>query len=111
MVAVREHRPAPPGPRLALADRRIEVLGRRDLKSLHPRRQRLLVLGLDQQVHVVSLDAELHDPEVLAQRRGQRRLADRLVHAPPPQVADRVHRSQRHVHGIPRMQVRPLLVR
>ena len=84
VVAVREHRAPAPQARLALADRRVEVLGGRDLEALHAPGQRQLVIGLDQQVHVRALDAELHDAEVLAQRRGQRGLAERLVHAPPP---------------------------
>src|SRR5262249_21241673 len=37
--------------------------------------------------------------------------ADRLVDAPPAQVADRADDPQRHVHGIPCMQKRPFLVR
>jgi hypothetical protein len=83
MVPVGEHAAAPPRPALAFADRRIDVLGRGNLEALHAGGQRTLVIGLDEQVYVVALDAELHDPEVLAARRGQRRFADRLVDAAP----------------------------
>jgi len=48
VIAIQEHGAAPSRPLPALANRRIEVLGGGDLKSLHPRRQRALVLGLDQ---------------------------------------------------------------
>ena len=58
-----------------------------------------------------ALDAEMDDPEVLAPRRGQRGLADRLIDAAAAQVADRADRAQRDVHRIPRVEERPLLVR
>jgi len=111
VIAIRKYRPPPPRPRPALADRRVEVLGGGDLEALHPRRERGLVVCLDDQVDVRALDACVHDPEVLAPRSGERRFADRLVDAPPAQVADRSDDSQRDVHGIPRMQKRPLPVR
>src|ERR1044071_6937025 len=60
---------------------------------------------------VRALDAELNDAEVLAQRRGERGLADRLVHAAPAQVADGADHSQDDVDRIPRMEERPFLVR
>src|SRR5213078_4277299 len=53
-----------------------------------------------EQVDVVALDAEVDDPEVLAQRGGERRFADRLVHAATAQVADRADDPQHHVHGV-----------
>ena len=65
------------------------MLGGRDLKPLHPDGERALVVGLDEQMQVVALDAEVHDPEVLAPRRGQRGLANRLVRRAAAQVADR----------------------
>ena len=87
------------------------MLGRRDLEALHPRRQGLLVIGLDEQVNVRALDAQLHDPEPLAPGGGQRRLADRLIGQPAPQAPDRTHHAQRHVDRMPRLQVEPCLVR
>ena len=111
VVAVGEHHAPPARPRLALADRRVEVLGSRDLEPLHSAGQHALVAGLDQQVDVRPLDAELHDAEVLAQRRGQRGFPDRLVHAAAAQVADGAHDPQDHVNRVPGMQERPLLVR
>src|ERR1041384_883200 len=88
VVAVREHRSSPPRPRLSFADSRIEVLGRRDLKSLHARSEGALVISLDQQVDVVVLDTQLHDAEVLAARRRQRGFADGLVDTTRAKIAD-----------------------
>ena len=102
VVAVGEYRTPPPGARPALADRRVEVLGRRDLEALHPGRERALVVGFDEQMQVVALDAQVHDPEVLTPRRGQRRLANCLVRRSAAQVADRRHDAQHHMHGMPR---------
>src|SRR5262249_60403762 len=59
----------------------------------------------------VALDAEMTDAKVLAPRGGQRRLADRLVHAAAAQVARGADRPQRDVHGKSRVQERPRLVR
>jgi hypothetical protein len=70
----------------------------------------LLVLGLDQQVHVAPLDAEVDDPEVITARRRERRLADRVIHAAATEVADGGDRPQHHVHWMPCMQKRPRLV-
>ena len=66
LVAIGEHGASPAWPGPALADRRIEVLGGRDLKALHPRPQCLLGVGLDEQVDVRALDADVHDPKVFA---------------------------------------------
>lgn len=111
VVAVRKHRAPPPRPGPVLADRSIEVLGRRDLEALHPLSQRRLVVGLHQQVDVRALDAEMDDAEVLAQRGRERGFTDRVIHASPPQVAHRADDAQRDMHRIPRVQERPLLVR
>jgi hypothetical protein len=111
VVAVGEHHASPAWPGLALADRRVEVLGRRDLKALQAPGQRCLVVGFHQQVDVRPLDAELHDAKALAPRGGQRGLANRLVHAAATQVADGVDHPQRDMHRVPRVQERPLLVR
>jgi hypothetical protein len=87
------------------------MLGGRDLEALHPLRQGGLVAGLHQQVHVRALHAELDDAEVIAPGGGQCRLADRLVHASAAQVADCADNPQRDVDGVPRLEIRPLLVR
>src|SRR5437016_14307787 len=58
-----------------------------------------------------ALNAQLHDPEVFSTRRGQRRLANRLIRAASTQVADRAHDAERDMHWISRVQHRPLLVR
>jgi hypothetical protein len=72
---------------LALADRRVEVLGGRDLEPLHARRQRVLVVGLDEQVHMGALDADVYDAEVLAPNGRQRGLADREIGEATAQAA------------------------
>src|ERR1044071_1349430 len=87
------------------------MLGSRDLKALHSSCERQLVVGLDQQVDVRSLDAELDDAEVLAPRCGERGLADGLVHASPAQVADGADYPQDDVNRVPRVEERSLLVR
>jgi hypothetical protein len=87
------------------------VLGRRDLEALHPPGQGSLVVGLDQQMDVRSLEAELDDAKVFAARSGQRGLADRLVHAAPAQIADSADHPQRDMHRVPCVQERPLPVR
>jgi len=66
MIAVGEHRTPAARPRPVLADCRVEVLGGRDLKALHARRKCALAVGLDDQMEVRALDAEVHDPEVFA---------------------------------------------
>jgi hypothetical protein len=87
------------------------MLGGRDLEALHPRRQGDLSVGLDDEVEVRALDAEVDDPEVLAARRGERRLADRLVGEPAAQVADVPDDAQHDVDRMPRGELGPYLVR
>ncbi|HMG24986.1 MAG TPA: hypothetical protein VK607_26800 [Kofleriaceae bacterium] len=111
MIAIGEHRAPPPGSRLALADRGVEVLGRRDLEALHPGGELCLVIRLHEQVDVRALDAEVDDPEVLALRGDERGLADRLVDAAPLQVADRADDPQHDVDRIARVEIWPSLVR
>ena len=89
----------------------LRVLGRRDLEALHADSERALVIGLDQQVDVVVLDAQLHDAEVLAARRRQRGLADGLVDTTAAKLSDRCNHAQRDMHRIAGVQERPLLVR
>jgi hypothetical protein len=43
-----------------------------------------LVVGFDEHVHVRTLDAYMHDPKPLAQRRADRGIAYRLVQLAPP---------------------------
>jgi len=111
MIAIRKHRPSPARPGPVLADRRIEVLGRRDLKPLHPRGERALVVSLHQQMQMIALNAQVHDPEVLAPRRRQRGLANCLVRRASAQIADRTDDTQDHVHRVPRLELGPHSVR
>jgi hypothetical protein len=73
VIAVVEHLASPPP--LALPERPIDVLRGRDHEPLHTLRERCLVLGLDDHVHVIPLQADVHDPEPLAHRRCDRGLA------------------------------------
>ena len=110
VIPVGEHRTSATLLRAVLADRCVEVLGGRDLKALHPRGERTLVVSLDEQVQVIALDAEMYDPEVLAPRGGQRGLANRLVRRTATQIADRANDAQHDVHWMPRLQLGPHLV-
>jgi hypothetical protein len=87
------------------------MLGGRYLEALHPQRQRTLVVSLDQEMDVRSLQAEVHDPEVLTARSRERRFTDRLIRAPPAQIADCIDHAQYDVNRIPSMEKWPLLVR
>ena len=111
VVAIGEHGAAPAWPRLALADRRVEVLGGRDLEALHPQRQGRLVVGFDEQVNVRALDAEVDDPEILAPGGRERRFPDRAIGEPAAQVADRADDAQDHVDWVPREELGSGLVR
>src|SRR5262245_39576387 len=63
---------------------RIDVPRRRDREALHSASEGRLVLSLDKHVDVVPLQADVDDPEPLAQRGGDRRLAHRLVEPATP---------------------------
>ena len=108
VVAIREHGPPARWPGLALADRCVQVLGSGDLETLHPFRERPAVIGLDQQMDVVVLDAEVNDPEVVPTRGDQRRLANGLIGTPPTQSADGIDRAKNDVNRVPRVQIRSL---
>jgi hypothetical protein len=77
VIAVGEHSPTPtPVPD---GERAVDVPGSRDLEALHPPAQRLLVVGLDEQMNMRPLNADVHDADPLAQRRGDRRVPHSLV--------------------------------
>jgi len=76
VIAVGEDLAAPPAH--AIAERGVDCPGRGDLEALHAQAERRLVLGLDEHMQVRSLDAHVNDAEPLAQRRRDRRTADRL---------------------------------
>jgi hypothetical protein len=111
VVTAGEHGATTTRPWPAVADRGIEVLGSRDLKSLHPCSQCCLVIRFHEQVNMRALDTGMNDPEVFAAHRRDRSFADRVICAATAQAADGVHRSQRDVDGMPGVQKRPRLVR
>jgi len=109
MVTVREHS-AGAAPADALANRPVDVTRRRDLEAPHALRQRRPIVGLDEQVDVVALDRHMDDPEVIAPRCGERRLAHRVIRVTTAQVLDPVGDPERHVDGVSRIVDRSGLV-
>jgi len=109
LVAIGKTEPADAA-QACLADRRVEVLGRRDLEALHPGAQGVLSLPRRFSASWFALIAELDDAEVVAARRRQRRFADRPVDAAAARLPDLGDHLQRHVHRIPCVQERPLVV-
>jgi hypothetical protein len=105
VIAIREHlaaaRPS------AVAERSVDVTRRRDRKALHPAGERGLVLGLDDQVHVVALQRDVDDTEPLTQRSRDRGIVHRLVHPAAPQAAHRRSDPHHHVQRVIRLEVRP----
>jgi hypothetical protein len=87
VISIGEHLAPPPA--LAISQRGVDVPRCGDLEALHPAGERGLVVGLDQHVHMSSLQADVDDPEPLAQRRRDRRIAHGLVQLAPPQAAHR----------------------
>ncbi|HEY6180260.1 MAG TPA: hypothetical protein VIX73_37720 [Kofleriaceae bacterium] len=59
---------------------------------------------------MIALQADMNDPESLAQRCRDRRLAHRLVHRTPPKTADGGHHAHHHVERMIRLELRPRLV-
>ena len=109
VIAVREHR-AVAALAGARADHVVDVPRRRDQEPLHPVRQRAPVLGLDDQVQVRALHAQVHDPERLELQHRERRLADRQIHVARAQRADARHHARHDMHRLARAQLRPALV-
>src|SRR5262245_60498446 len=58
-----------------------------------------------------ALDAEVHDPESLSQRRGDRGIAHGLVHASPPHATDGWHHAHDDMERVMRLDRLTLLVR
>jgi len=81
VVAVGKHRAS--ATPLAVAEDRIDVPRRRDLEALHAARELAGVVSLDEQVDVGALQADVDDPDPLADRGDDRRLSYRAVHQSP----------------------------
>ena len=82
VIAVREHLAA--APPACFPEGRLNVPGRRDEKALHAPGKRRLVLGFDQQMHMIALQADVNDAKPLVQCCSDRSIAHRLVHRAPP---------------------------
>ena len=104
VIAIGEHLAAA-APR-AIAQRGVDVPGRRDRETLHPEAMRHLVLGLDHQVHVRALQRDVNDAEPLAKRCGDGGVAQRLIHLASPQASDLRCHSHHHVQCVIRLEVR-----
>jgi len=105
MIAIRKYpAAAPPG---SLAERCVDVPRCRNLEALHSASERHPVLGLHKQVDMVSLQADMNDPDVLAKRRGDRGTAHRLVQRAAPETADLRHDTHHDVQRLIRLEVGP----
>ena len=88
VIAIDEHLSAVPEPR-------IEPLRRRDQQALHAFAERAFVVGLDDEVDMRSLNAEMDDAEIRARQRRLQRAANRSIASPPAQSPD----LRRDSHG------------
>jgi hypothetical protein len=89
--AIRPHAPV-------TAARAVHSLGDADRQSLDPSREPHGRIRLDQQVHVVALDAEVDDPEAVA-ARGEQGRTYRSEDATLSKRRKSRRRPQRHVRG------------
>jgi hypothetical protein len=78
----------------------IEALRGGDREALHAAGEGVLVVGLDEQVHVVVLDAGVHDAIVCAAGALRDRAADRAIRVTRAQVADLARDAKDDVHGV-----------
>jgi hypothetical protein len=69
------------------------------------------VVGLDDEVDVISEDREVHDAEVRPGDHALERGGDHRVAAPAPQVPHVLAGAERRVDGVPRVQLDHPLVR
>ena len=109
MIPIREH--ASSSTAAPVSQRRVHVASDRDLEALHATRERGLVLGLDEQMHVRALDADVDHANAFADRSHDRRVAYGLVQTAAPQAADGGHHAQRDVLRVASIDRRPRLVR
>jgi hypothetical protein len=85
----------------------IEGTRKPDREPLTAAAKRVPVLGLDEQVHVIALDAELDDPVLAAPERALIRLGDRLREGKEnPLAAERVKPSASPHGDLDRMATR-----
>ena len=104
VVAVGEHRTAPlqdPVDRLRDADR----------QCLHPPRERHRVARLDDDVEMVGLHGEVHDPESVALEHRPDARCDDTKALPAPEPRCVVTDARRHVDGVPACESGPRDVR
>jgi hypothetical protein len=105
VITIGKHLAAAPA--RTLSERGVDVPRRRDCEALHPAGERHLVIGLDEQVNMRALQADVDDPEPLAQRRGDRGVAQRLVHRAPPQAPHLRRHPHHDVQRMVRLELRP----
>jgi hypothetical protein len=88
----------------------VDLPGGRDREALDALRECGLVIGLDDQVDMVPLDAHVADAKVLACRGDDRRLAKRQADVAAPKAADVPDDADRDVHGVARVVLGARLV-
>ena len=77
-------------------DRCVEVLRRRDFETLHSSRHRIAAIGLHDHVHVVELDADVHDTKVHTFEDRIQRASDRVIAVGAAEIADALGSTHRH---------------
>src|SRR6185295_16961277 len=100
VIPVRKDLPAPSG-------NAVDGASDANAQALHPPRQALRAVGLDQEVEVISLQGEVHDPHpepLLALPDGR---LDRPMQPRPTQVAGPEYGPQRDVNGVARGKLFP----
>ena len=78
----------------------IDGLGDANGQPLHAAAQRVTVVRLGQEVQVVALDREVHQPEPEAVASVSERTSDGSEHCAAAQRLDGVHDAQRDVDGM-----------
>src|SRR3569623_96580 len=98
------------GARTAGRDRDVDTARGADLKCLHPAREGHPIVRLDQQVQMVALDAEVHDPAVRALADRERGPADRAIDIGVADPTELLGDAERDEHRLRRLELGPDLV-
>jgi hypothetical protein len=84
----------------ATAELSIDRLRQTNSEALHPPREGRSLVGLDEQVHMIRLDREVHDPKPEG-RCGGERASDDWEHVPASKRWESGNSPQRDVYGMP----------
>ena len=91
VIAIRERAASPP-------HQGVQPPCRGDGEAAHPARQRVLVVGFDDEVQVRALDRYVTDPEVIALQLGRQRGVDRAIARASTQTLELPHHADDDVH-------------